>query len=52
MRVFDSSNEASGCNGYNAKKNPTLKTVPLLKKSGKITNNNCLKKNVIFWYFS
>ena len=31
MWVFDSSNEASGCTGYRAKKKPTLKTVPWLR---------------------
>ena len=35
MWVFDSSNEASGFTGYNAKKNPTPQTEPLLKKSEK-----------------
>ena len=30
MGVFDSSNEASGCTGYNAK-TPTPQNVPLLK---------------------
>ena len=34
MRVFDTSIKESECTGYYAK-NPNLKTVPLLKKSGK-----------------
>ena len=48
MLVFDSSNEASGCTGYNAK-TPTLKTVSLLKKSGKTTKNSYVWKNCNFW---
>ena len=49
--VFDSSNEAFGCTGYNAKTTPTLKPVPLLKISGKTTKTVIFEKIVFLGGF-